>query len=163
LSYLILALIGELQCLGTVHTLKAALPALGAAALVDMISAAYSRNMRRARDGLNNLQAKGYACYVVLALVDDINFRDLQRRRRERGALACAFLCWRAAPSCCGDTARASSAILTSHRCSLDHNTHTTSTISLVTLRHPHLWTSNSSANPHPPSSRSITSLPRHT
>lgn len=78
--------------MGTVHTLKAALPALGAAALVDMISAAYSRNMRRARDGLNKKQARGYACYVVLTLVDDINFRNLQRRRRERGALACAFL-----------------------------------------------------------------------
>jgi hypothetical protein len=131
LSYLILALIGELQCLGPVHTLKAALPALGAAALVDMISAAYSKNMRRARDGLNKKQARRYACYVVLTLVDDINFRNLQR------ASASGKRCLGMRLRCAGELLRhvaatrreLQSSAIPSHRCSLDHNTHTTSTI----------------------------------
>jgi hypothetical protein len=154
------ALIGEPQCLGTVYTLKAALPALKGAAWVDMISAAYSKNMRRARDGLNKKQASGYACYVVLTFQSRILIFEPPASASGKRCQESRLPFWRAAPSCCGDTARASSP---EPSLSLEHNTHTTSTISLGTLHLPLLWPSTPSANSHPPSSPSITQLPRHT
>lgn len=102
-----------------------------------MISAVCAGIMRRARDGLSEKQARntGVLSYY---LVDDINFRASSVGVGEELPSKASSGAATAAPSCCGDPARASSPF---HRCSEPQHSHTTSPIAPISLHLPPLWT----------------------